>query len=729
MIGSPNRSGQLASVGVAVELPSQPSEISRRRIAPPKLQWEGFLKTALVLLLMLSLPALALAQDVGQAPPDQGDGNKAANDILDMDIEQLAKVDVVVPSMDIEVTSVSKQESTVGRSPAAVFVITAEMIRRNGATSVPELLRMVPGLEVARINSSIWAITSRGFNGRFANKLLVLIDGRTVYTPLYSGVYWDVQDMLLEDIERIEVIRGPGGTLWGANAVNGVINIITKNAKDTQGALVTAGGGSQDRAIDGVRCGGNNGRGLYWRVYGKHFERAGEFNPSGAAHDDWRIGRGGFRVDWEPDPDQSDTLTVLGNYYGGNEGQSGMAPMPVLPYTRHIIEDETVSGANVLTRWTHVIDDESDWQLQMYYDRTYRDYELLKQQVNTMDIDFQHRFPLAEHHKIIWGLDYRMVRDYIPATNFVVSFFPTQRTTNLFSAFVQDEIELIDDRLFLTVGSKFEHNDYTGFEYQPSARLLWTPDRRHSAWAAISRAVRTPARGNDDLVSNLGPIFDPSMPFPIFYRLIGSKDTRSEDLLAYEIGYRAQTTEHFAWDVAGFYNVYDNLVWTTMGTPFFENTYLVLPAVGGNNERGQSYGIELAGHWTPSDTWRVSASYTYLKINIDNPPGPPNPISYKDSVEGSSPRNQAQVHSFWDIGHDWEFGLALRYVDNLSFQSVPAYIDMNAQLAWVPSKNFELAIVGQNLLNTHHPEFNAEWYNTDRAEIKRSVFTKVTCRY
>ena len=685
------------------------------------------LPLAVVFAIVLGWASLAKAQydlEDLQSPGEAFDQSS----ILDMDIEQLAKVDVVIPSMDIEVTSVTKQESTVGRSPAAVFVITAEMISRSGSTSVPELLRMVPGLEVARINSSIWAITSRGFNGRFANKLLVMIDGRTVYSPLFSGVYWDMQDMLLEDIERIEVIRGPGGTLWGANAVNGVINIITKNAKDTQGALVTAGGGNQDRVIDGVRLGGSNGQGLYWRVYGKHFERAGEFNPDSAAHDAWRMGRGGFRVDFEPDPGRADTLTVLGNYYGGKEGQSGTVPMPVLPYSRHIIFDETVSGANVLTRWTHVIDDESDWQLQMYYDRTYRDYELFKQQINTMDIDFQHRFPLAEHHKIIWGLGHRMVRDYLPTDTFNIKFTPQQRTTNLFSGFVQDEITLVDDRLFLTVGSKFEHNDYTGFEYQPSARLLWTPDRRHSAWAAISRAVRTPSRA-EDFVSNLGPIFDPGVPFPIFYRLIGSRDIRSEDLLAYEVGYRAQTTERFAWDVAGFFNVYDNLVWTTMGTPFFENTYLVLPAVGSNNERGQSYGVELAGHWTPSDSWRVSASYTFLKINIDNPPGPPNPVSYKAGVEGSSPRNQAQFHSFWDIGYDWEFGLALRYVDNLSYQAVPAYIDMNARLAWVPSENFELAIVGQNLLNTRHPAFNAEYYNTDRAEIKRSVFAKVTCRY
>ena len=242
----------------------------------------------------------------------------------------------------------------------------------------------------------------------------MLIDGRTVYNQLFGGVYWDVQDMLLEDIQRIEVIRGPGGTLWGSNAVNGVVNIITKRAQDTQGTLITAGGGNWDKLIDGVRVGGNNGEGLYWKIYGKHFERGNEYAADGA-HDAWRMGRGGFRLDWDLDKHNTDKLTVLGNYYGGQEGQEFLNPLPYSPYSQILIDDFGVSGANVLARWDHRIGDESDWKLQVYFDRTFRNETVLKQQTNTLDIEFQHRFPIGQRHNFIWGLDCHQVHDYLPA--------------------------------------------------------------------------------------------------------------------------------------------------------------------------------------------------------------------------------------------------------------------------------------------------------------------------
>ena len=393
------------------------------------------MKTAF-LLLMLSLPATALAQGVGQAPPDQGDGgSKPTNDILNMDLEQLARTPVVVPSMDIPVTSVTKEASTVGRSPAAVFVITNEMIRRSGVTSIPEALRMAPGLDVAYINSNTWAISSRGFNGLFANKLLVLIDGRTVYTPVDSGVYWDVQDVLLEDIERIEVVRGPGGTLWGANAVNGVINIITKKAKDTQGVYAQAGGGTVERSNEAVRYGGQIGEDCHYRIYGKYFDRGPFFDPNSPANDGWNQGRVGFRTDWDMDRSKTDSLTVQGDHYVGTDGQDSAHTLTVPPFS--VIQQGKAKndGENVLMRWRHVYDERSDWTLQTYFDDFERITDLNSERVRTFDTDFQYRFPLWDRQQITCGAGYRYIHYEIPAQDpFSSSMVPPEGSNYIISS-------------------------------------------------------------------------------------------------------------------------------------------------------------------------------------------------------------------------------------------------------------------------------------------------------
>ncbi|NQT13833.1 MAG: TonB-dependent receptor, partial [Planctomycetes bacterium] len=646
--------------------------------------------------------------------------------LADESLENLSRHDVVVPSMDIEVTSVAKQESTVGRSPAAIFVITSEMIRRSAATCVPELLRMVPGLAVARIDNSTWAITSRGFNSYMANKLLVLIDGRTVYTPIYAGVHWDSQDILLEDIERIEVIRGPGGTLWGANAVNGVINIITKKARDTQGVLATVGGGNVDRLVDAVRVGASNGRGLYWRVYGKHFERGTQFDATGA-HDDWRVGRGGFRVDWEPCP--HDVLTVQGDYYGGNAGHHKRYPDPSPPvYQNNVFENTPLAGAYVLSRWTHALDEESDWALQLYYDQFFRDVTIQKETVNTLDVDFQHRFPLAPRHRLIWGGGYRQIHDRLVTDGLVATFTPGERTTHLLTGFVQDEITLLPDRLTFTVGTKCETNSFTGFECQPSARVLYTPDRRHSVWAAVSRAVRTPSRFDDDVRALSDNMASPGSPFGIFGRLEGSREIESETLIAYEIGYRAQTTERFAWDVAAFIHAYEELHAARYGTPVFEGSNLILVAPLGNGVRGRTYGVELSGQWTISDYWRLSAWYSFLEMQLDTRPGFMADF-HEPLYEDTTPQNQAFLQSWWDLGCGWEFDWQLRYVD--SIQSVPSYITTDVRLGWKPRENVEISIVGQNLLDNHHPEFarNFVGFYIDHTEVRRSLSAKLTWRH
>jgi len=682
------------------------------------------------LLFLAPCPAAAQPPSSAETPAaEPGTGQAGQKGILDLDVEQLSKVDVLVPSMDVEVTSVAKQESTVGRSPAAVFVITQEMVRRSGATSIPEVLRMVPGLDVARINSNSWAVASRGFNDLYANKLLVLIDGRSVYTPLFSGVDWDTQDVLLEDIERIEVVRGPGGTLWGANAVNGVINVITKQAKDTQGLLVTSGGGSEDLTISGVRYGGQNDQGLSWRAYGKHFERGPGFDPAGAA-DDWRVGRGGFRVDWEADPWKCNTFTVQGDYYGGNEGKTRVQPIPTPPFSRRVVDDEDLAGAYVLTRWTHTFDEDSDWELQAYFDQLYRAYDLLREDLTTFDVEFQHRFPLGERQQLIWGVGCRQNRFGLAPDGYVLDYIPPKQTKGLFSVFVQDEIKLIEDRLYFTVGSKFEQNDYTGFEYQPSGRLLWTPDRKHSAWGAISRAVRTPSYFDFYGRMTLPRQTVTGVPFPVFPRLTGNPLFRSEDLLAYEIGYRTQASKRFAWDLATFLNVYEHVQTASLGVPFIDPYGNVVAPFPINNEiRGQTYGAEVVGYWTMSDTWQFSASYTFLEIQMHRFPS--STYVQEELIEGGSPHNQVCFRSSWDLSNDWEFDLGLRYVDSLPTLQVPDYITMDIRLAWVPSESFELAIVAQNLLDTHHLEYGAHRYNilASNTEVQRGVFAKATWRY
>lgn len=667
------------------------------------------------------------AQRASATPEQQKKKSKEDDelDFLEKDIRQLSKTQVNAPAMDIKVTSVSKVESTVGRSPAAIFVITNEMILRSGATSVPELLRMAPGVEVARVNSHAWAISVRGFNGRFSNKLLVLVDGRVVYNQLYSGVYWDVQDMVLEDIDRIEVIRGPGGTLWGANAVNGVINIITKNAQQTQGALVSAGGGNLDRSINQVRAGGNNGDGLFWRVYGKHFERGEEYSPLGS-DDAWRMGRGGFRLDWELDRAQRNTLTVLGDYYGGEEGQKSWEPLPFPLYSRELVEEEGVSGANVLARFVHRIDDESDWSLQAYFDQTYRNQIIAEQLLRTLDVEFQHRFPLAERHRLIWGLHYQQVHSYLPTQTFAATFDPQQRTTGLFSGFAEDTISLVEDRLAFIVGTKLENNSFTGFEYQPSGRLLWTPDDRHTGWAAISRAVRTPSLFEDDSVANLGPIPWPDPPGIAFYRIIGNRECRSEDVVAYEIGYRTQVTDRFAWDISTFFNNYDNLLWTLPGQEFDEDTYVVVPAYTTNAWYGQTYGVELCAQWDVSERWRLWGSYSFLRMMLHSQYS--DEWSGYENNEGNSPINQARFYSWWDLGRSWQFDLGLRYVDYLANGNVPAYLTMDARLAWSPNRNLQIALVGQNLFDDHHLEFSPENFSFVGTEVRRTVFASVTWR-
>ena len=598
--------------------------------------------------------------------------------------------------MNLEVTSVSKQPQSLFTSPAAIQVITQEDIRRSGASSIPEALRLAPNLQVAQVDSRQWAITARGFNqpSGLANKLLVMIDGRSVYTPLFAGVFWDVQDTLMEDIDRIEIISGPGATLWGANAVNGVISIITKSAKETQGTLLTAGGGTQLNDFGGVRYGGKLGENVYFRLYGKYFDRESTLLPSGGqATNDWRMGQGGLRLDWLPP--SGDILTFQADGYSGAIEQPGPG-------------DTTVDGQNVLGRWTHPLGQDSDLTLQTYFDRTHRRIPTtFAEDLDTFDIDFQYRFPLGQRQSIMIGAGYRLMHDSVNNSP-NLAFLPARRNLQLFSGFLQDEITLVPERLQVTIGSKLEHNDYSGWEAQPSARIAWTPNQQQTVWAAVSRAVRSPSRIDREL-------FVPGAP-P--FLLAGGPGFESENVIAYELGYRIRPEPRLTLSLAAFFNEYDDI---RSVEPLASNTNTL---VIGNGRRAEAWGAELSGSYQVTDWWRLRGGYTYLRRHTFLKPGSQDLNG--PQAEGNDPEHQFSLQSMLDLPCHFELDCNLRYVDTLPSPSVPSYFTVDVHLAWHPRPNLEFAIVGQNLCADQHPEFGAAGA---RQEIPRSVYGKVTWRF
>lgn len=635
--------------------------------------------------------------------------------------------------MNMQVTSVSKHKQKLADAAAAVFVLTQEDIRRSGATSIPEALRLVPGLEVARIDENKWAIGSRGFNGRFDNKLLVLIDGRSVYTPLFSGVYWNIQDVLLEDLDRIEVIRGPGATLWGANAVDGVINIITKPAASTQSGVVTAGGGTEERGSGSARYGSSIGDNTHYRVYGKYFDWGPSNYANGATADDgWNALRGGFRADWTPSGPNS--VTFEGDLYRSNYNETLTVPSLTAPYSNTFLNSGVYSGGNILGRWNHATEGGS-MSLQMYFDNTTTvDNSLFVDHQNTFDIDFQDGFHVGDSHQLVWGLGYRSIGDGNDPS-FTVSLMPNRVSLNLFSAFVQDEITLVDNRLKLTLGSKFEHNTFTGFEIEPNARLLWTLTPNQSIWTAVSRAVRTPALTEEGLRLNSevippGTAGNPA-PFPAVVAVFGSPQFNSEDLLAYELGYRVQATSNVSFDLATFYNNYSNLRSAEPGMPFVEGspapTDLVVPLVAENRMSGGTYGVELFADWKVLPKWRVTGSYSYLQMDIHKNSDSQDPTA--DIPNGSSPRHQWYVRSSADLPKHFDLDTTLRFVDHLPSLNLPSYYSLDAHLGWRPARNLELSIGGQNLLDDQHLEFLPDFVNTSPTVVKRSIFGSITVTF
>ena len=591
---------------------------------------------------------------------------------------------------DLEVTSVSQKPESLSRTAAAIHVVTQDDIRRMGALSIPEALRNIPGVEVARVNARDYAITARGFNGTVANKLLVMIDGRSVYTPLYSGVFWDVQDAFMEDIEQIEVIRGPGGAIWGANAVNGVINVITKDAALTQGWTVAGGGGNAQRGFGGLRYGGTLGSSAHYRAYAKVFDRASALRPDGqGAGDEFQPSQGGVRVDWQRSA--TDKVTVQADAYNGLGHQPNADAVDM-------------SGGNVLAQATRQFSANSELELRTYYDRTRRNIPAtFGEALDTYDASLRHRFAPARGHDVVWGVEYRWSRDDVRNSP-SLAFLPARLDRQLATVFVQDELGFADDRLHLIVGSKLEHNDYTGFEYLPSGRLAWIPSASHTVWAAASRAVRTPSRIDRDF-------FVPAAP-P--YLLAGGPGFESEVLRAFELGYKARLADALTGSVATFYNLYDKLRSIELGSP------LVLA----NGLEGRTYGIETELTYQASGRWRLNAGHTYLHMDLDAAPGSTDPTAHQQ--EGDSPRHQAFARSSLTLPRDVAVDVTVRYVGALTNQKVPAYTTADARLAWQSTSAIELAVVGQNLFDPRHPEFGLP---ATRSEVARSLYAKVTCRF
>jgi iron complex outermembrane receptor protein len=609
----------------------------------------------------------------------------AERSLADLSLEELAQ---------IQVTSVFRRATPLSDAPASLYVISREDIRRAGVTTLPEALRLAPNLQVARVTANRYAISARGFNNAIGNKLLVLVDGRTIYTPLFSGVFWDQQDVMLEDIERIEVISGPGATLWGVNAVNGVINIITRHSRDTQGVLVAAGGGNREQQA-AVRYGGRLGDSGHFRIYAKRFDMENTTRANGTSvPDGWQNGQVGFRADWRSDRNE---FTLQGDSYSG-KSEVGFVPGFVIP-------PSAVSGTNILARWKRTLSSSSDIHLQAYYDHSKRDDPLFyRPEQDIFDIEFQHGIRW-DRHRIVWGAGYRHARDDVGPGLVFSAFIPRSRSLDWTNVFVQDEIKLTDT-LSVTPGMRLEHNDYTGLEYLPSARVAWKFSPAHLVWGAASRAVRAPSRFDRDVVN------PPRPPFAIQ----GGPNFVSEVAKVYEIGFRGQATRQFAYSLTAFRHDWKRL--RSASSPPFP-LFLV------NNVEGFINGVEAWVTYQPMPTWRIEGGYTSLREHLGVTPGVNDPVGPRNATLANDPDHQWMLRSSFDLPGRHELDFMLRRVASLPLESVPGYTAFDARWGWKVTRQFEVSVTLQNLFDRQHAEFGAP---AGRSEFERAILLKVLWR-
>ena len=611
--------------------------------------------------------------------------SQAATTLADLSLEQLA---------ELRVTSVSKKPKPLANEPASVFVITEQDIRRSGSTTLPEALRLAPNLQVARLDARNYAITARGFNSAFANKLLVLIDGRSVYSPLFSGVYWDAQDVMLADLDRIEVISGPGGSLWGANAVNGVVNIVTRSAEDTQGELISVGGSVHEQQA-AVRHGGELTNDGFYRIYAKHSRHDDTETAGGTStYTGWERSQTGFRADWEG---YDDHYTLQGDAYSGRLHQAGT-------------DDIKISGANILGRASREFAPGSRLTFQAYVDHTQRHQpNAFVQHLNTIDLELQHECLIGERQMFMWGGGYRYLSDHVDNDVFF-AFLPEDLNMQWRNVFIQDEIKLTRN-LELTIGAKWEDNPFTGWETLPAIQLGWTPGHNQLIWTKASRAVRTPSRIDRDFYSPTNPPVVDGVPQ---YLIAGGPDFEAETANVYELGYRQQPVAQMSWSITAFYSEYDKL--RTLELNDAATGY-----VFENQAKADTYGMEIWGSWQPVHNWRLHASLVTQTFDVYLEPGSTD-ISNTTGLASEDPDFYSSIRSSYDLSSHVTIDSTLRYVDELEGSQVPAYTALDVRVAWEISPHLEISLVGQNLTDHSHPEFGA---SPGRSEYERALYGKL----
>jgi iron complex outermembrane recepter protein len=660
---------------------------------------------AVIALAVLGVPVVAATQTAGRQPPVP---------LRELSLEQLGS---------LEVTTVAKQPAEVWRTPAAITVLSRDDIRRSGVTTLPELLRLVGGVQVSRLDSDHWAIGIRGLTNAFSKALLVLIDGRSVYTPLFGGVYWQVQETLLEDVERIEVIRGPGGTIWGSNAVNGVINVITRNSRDSTGVFVGAGAGNVDRGRVAIRYGAEVNRELSYRVYATGSLRDPQHHADDVLYDEWSLAQTGFRVDLTRPGNRS--LRLQGDVYRGTMGER-VAVGSFRPPAQIVVEgSDIVSGGNMVAEWQQELPASTSLRLQASYDRTVRHAIHFGEARNTFDADMLLRTPLGRRHQLSWGAGARTSRSDFTEVFSTVSVMPQDRDQRLASLFAQDEIAILPDELFVTVGSKLEHNSYTGWEFQPSARVLWRLDTEESVWGGVTRAVRTPSRIEADLrLTGFG------IAAPLVYvQVAGSEAFEAEGLVGFEAGYRRILLPSVYLDVSAFHNSYDKLSSFSAFTPTAQTApipHLLFRANYENGIEASGDGFEISPEWRPRSWARVRGSYALLSIDATNRPGFNLDTTNVGLYEGSVPRHQAFVHTSLNLPRRVEVDYVHRAVGRLAWNDVPRYATADARVAWEVADGVTVAAAAQNLFAPRHVEF----FRTEFTQpgIRRSAYVSVTWR-
>lgn len=631
---------------------------------------------------LLSLAALFSITQIDAAQPSDPGA------LVDLSLEELAGIQVV---------SASKSVQTVAEAPASIFVITERDIRRSGSTTLPEALRLAPNLQVARANARDYAVAARGFISVRTNKMLVMIDGRTIYSPLFSGVFWDAQDVVLEDLDRIEVVSGPGGTTWGANAVNGVINIITRSASNTQGGLVSI-GASEHEQHGAARYGASLGDDGHYRVYAKHSRHDDTYTAEGMnTETGWERSQAGFRADWD---ENGETLTLQGDAYTGRLHQPDAG-------------DIEIAGANILGRKRWNLSPSSTFRMQAYFDHTERDQpRAFHQKLGTLDLELEHEWTVIEDHHLVWGGGYRYARDRIDDLE-RFTLLPNDRDLHWWNLFVQDEIAVADD-LRLTLGIKLEDSPFTQWQAMPSAQLAWQPDSSKLLWSSLSRALRSPSRLNVDFFAPKNP---PVANGVLQYEFAGGPDFESEIADVFELGYRSQPTPEVSWSITGFYSDYHRL--RTID-PNPEGPGFIFA----NRGKAKSYGVESWASWQLRSNWRVHGGLVLQHIDISLTPDSED-IFGTTGVQNGDPDYYGILRSSYDISDEITFDATLRHTAELEAYDIPAYTSLDLRLAWTIRPNLELSLLGKDLLDDSHPEFGTE---PGRSEYQRAIFGELVWR-